>query len=245
MSLLPSLRTDKRYRQVQQHLLDLMKRGDLKPGQQLPPEVELAAQLGISRSTLREALLHLEREGLLVRRHGVGTFVAPSCGLRLEGGLERLESVLEMAARQGMQVEVANLVVEQKPAPADIAARLQVETGTRLVVVRRVLMVNGQPGAYLMDLFGPTLLPIEILEEQFRGSVLDVLRNQPALHLAYAVADIVPVNANAFLASQLGVRRREALLLLEETLFDATDKPIEFSRNYFVPSLFRFRVFRR
>ena len=66
------------------------------PGEQLPAEVYLATQLGISRPTLREALLSLEREGFVVRKHGVGTFVTPGYGRRLESGLECLESVLEM-----------------------------------------------------------------------------------------------------------------------------------------------------
>ena len=61
--------------QAQQHLLDLIEDGTCQPGEKLPSEVDLAAQLGISRPTLREALLNLEQEDIIVRKHGVGTFV--------------------------------------------------------------------------------------------------------------------------------------------------------------------------
>src|SRR5512136_106072 len=107
--------------QTQQYLLGLVEGGTYQPGEQLPGEKELAAQLGISRATLREALLNLEQDGVVVRRHGIGTFVAPGFGRRLEGGLERLESVLELAARQKLQVQVSDLEVRQAEADAELA----------------------------------------------------------------------------------------------------------------------------
>jgi len=107
--------------QAQQYLLALVEKGTYRPGEQLPSEKELAAQLGISRPTLREALLNLEQEGVVVRKHGVGTFVAPGYDSRLESGLERLESILDLATRQHLQVQVENLDVQQVPANADPA----------------------------------------------------------------------------------------------------------------------------
>jgi GntR family transcriptional regulator len=116
--------------QTQRYLLDLVEKGAYQPGEQLPSEKELAAQLGISRSTLREALLNLEQDGVVVRKHGVGTFVAPGYEHRLDTGLERLESILELAGRQKLRVSVGNLKVEQAPADSDLASRLQVAPGT-------------------------------------------------------------------------------------------------------------------
>ena len=69
--------------QTQQYLLGLIEHGTYEPGEQLPSEKELSVKLGISRSTLREALLNLEQEGIVIRRHGVGTFVAPGYEQRL------------------------------------------------------------------------------------------------------------------------------------------------------------------
>jgi GntR family transcriptional regulator len=81
-----------------------------KPGDQLPPEPVLAKRLGVSRSTLREGLRMFAERGDLVRRHGVGTFVAlPSP--TLESGLEVLESVDSLARRMGLVTELADLEV--------------------------------------------------------------------------------------------------------------------------------------
>jgi DNA-binding GntR family transcriptional regulator len=75
--------------------------------------------------------------------------------------------------------------------------------------------------------------------------VLDLLRRKPDLEIAQAVADIVARDADAFLAQKLGIESGQAVLLLEETLFDHMGEVVEFSYNYFVPDFFRFRVVRR
>ncbi|MCX6026842.1 MAG: winged helix-turn-helix domain-containing protein, partial [Chloroflexi bacterium] len=72
-------------------LEDWIRSGRFKPGEKLPSEDELSDRLGISRSTLREALGYLETHGLISRRQGIGTFVTHPYGTGLIGGLERLE----------------------------------------------------------------------------------------------------------------------------------------------------------
>ncbi len=241
------LKTDRRplHLQAQQHLLSLIENGTYEPGQQLPSEADLAAQLGISRPTLREALLNLEQEGVIVRKHGVGTFVAPEYGSRLESGLECLESVLDLAARQGMQVSVGDLQVQEEPADSEVADKLQVTRGTLLTSVRRVIVVDTLPVAYMLDVAPTSIFSPADVDETFKGSVLDLLRQKQDLQIAQAVADIIALNADPFLAEKLGVEPQQAVLLLEETLFDQEGTAVEFSRNYFVPDFFRFHVVRR
>jgi GntR family transcriptional regulator len=232
--------------QVQEYLLDLMADGTYQPGEQLPSEVDLAAELGVSRPTLREALLHLEQEGLVVRRHGVGTFVAPEQESFLESGLERLESVLGLAARQGIRTQMRGLSVEQKPATEELAERLNVAPGIPLTCVRRTIVVKRRPAAYLVDYSPASLLPADRLDVSFSGSVLDLLAtNGQGIQVHEALAQITATNADALLAEQLEVAPGQALLLMTETLFTDDNVPIGFSYNYFLPDLFRFHVVRR
>lgn len=230
--------------QAQQYLLSLIEDGSYEPGEQLPSEFELAAQLGISRPTLREALLNLEQEGFIVRKHGVGTFVAAGYRNRLESGLERLESVLELAAQQKMRVAVRDLVVSEEPAGAELAEWIRITPGLPVTVVRRVIVVDEVPVAYLVDSVPGSILSPADVTADFHGSVLDLLRQKPGVRVAHAVANIVAINADPFLAGKLGVNPGQALLLLEETVHDGAGQPFEFSRNYFVPEFFRFRVVR-
>ena len=72
-----------RFRPAAQHIADTIAinletrilEGSLKPGDRLPPERELAAELGVSRPPLREAIQKLALKGLVVTRHGVGTII--------------------------------------------------------------------------------------------------------------------------------------------------------------------------
>ena len=231
--------------QARRHLLNLIENGTFHAGEQLPSEIDLAAQFGISRPTLREALLNLEQEGVIVRRHGVGTFVAPGYGSRLESGLERLESILALAARHGMATQMCGLSVEQVAADEELAGKLDIAPGTPLTCVRRTIAVKHRPAAYMVDYSPVTVLPLEALDTSFTGSILDLLIQRNNIHVCEAVAEITAVNAEPLLAEQLEVEPGQALLLLTETLFVDDNAPIEFSRNYFLPDLFRFHVLRR
>jgi GntR family transcriptional regulator len=231
--------------QAQRYLRSLIDAGTYQPGQQLPSQNELATELGISRATLREALLSLEQEGLIVLKHGVGTFVTPGYGQRLETGLERLESILEMSARQGLDVRCANLQVVEGPADQEMAEALQVAPRTPLMTVRRVIMVDDTPVAYMSDVVPCAILAPPDVDECFDGSVLELLRRRADLRVARAVANIVALNADGDLAQRLQIKRQQAVLLLEETLFDEEGVVVEFSRNYFIPDYFQFHVVRR
>jgi GntR family transcriptional regulator len=245
-SLEPFL-TDRRplHVRVREHLRTLIAEGGYRIGQQLPPETELAAELGVSRTTLREALLGLEREGIIVRKHGVGTFVAPGYEQRLESGLEQLDSLVTWAARQGIQVRCKDLQVQEELADQELAERLEVTPGSPVTSVRRVIVVGGVAVAYMLDVAPTSILSPASVEETFDGSVLDCLRQQEGLQISHAIAEVVALNADALLAEKLGLEPDQAVLLMEETLFNEQGTAVEFSRNYFVPEHFNFRIVRR
>ena len=102
------------YVQAIEALTNMIETGQLKTGSQLPPEDEFAAKLGISRSTLREALGHLETHGLIARRQGIGTFVTIPSSPGFFGGLQRLEPFKELARTADVQhsdVKVGDIVL--------------------------------------------------------------------------------------------------------------------------------------
>jgi GntR family transcriptional regulator len=241
------LRLDNRplYVRAEEALLALLENGAYPPGHQLPPEPELAQQLGISRSTLREAMRTFEERGLITRRQGVGTFVTRSSPLVIESGLEALESVDSLVHRRGLSIQTKDLDIQEALASRDLARRLGVAERTLLTVVTRTKVAAGQPVAYMMDALPASVVSVEAMRAGFQGSVLDYLLTRDDLALAHARADILPVRADKRQSAQLDLKPGTVLLLLEETLHTLTGEAIGFSRNYFVPEFFKFHVVRR
>ena len=231
--------------QAQEYLLGLIENGTYEAGQQLPSETVLATQLGISRPTLREALLNLEQEGMIVRKHGVGTFVTTNHDRKLESGLERLESILELAAHQGLELKPHGLEIQHELARQDLADRLQIPASSVVTSFLRTIVEGRTPVAYMVDVVPSGLLGAEAVDSAFSGSVLDLLRQRLDLRIGQAVADIIALNADSFLAEKLAIQQGQAVLLIEELLYDDGGIPVEFSQNYFVPNFFRFHVLRR
>jgi GntR family transcriptional regulator len=241
------LRLDNRplYIRAEEALSALLENGVYQPGDQLPPEPELAQQLGISRSTLREAMRTFEERGLITRRQGVGTFVNEPAHLIIESGLETLESIDTLVRRRGIAIQTRDLQIEEEPATHELARRLEVAKGTPLTVVTRAKVAADQPVAYMLDALPASIVSSQEMQAGFQGSVLDYLLERSDLALAHARADILPVLADQHQSAHLDVQPGTVLLLLEETLYTVTGEVIGFSRNYFVPEFFNFHVVRR
>src|SRR5512137_387457 len=110
--------------------------GKVKPGGKLASEPELAAQLGVSRATLREAMRAFEEQGLIRRRQGVGTFVVRHQQI-IDTGVEVLESIESIASRMGLQVSMGMLNIEHLDADNDQAKMFNRHPGTPLVRLSR------------------------------------------------------------------------------------------------------------
>ncbi len=231
---------DPLYVQVHDRLLNMIKDGLFRVGQQLPSEAELSASLGISRPTLREALRALEEHGLIVRRHGRGTFVARSEPLR--SGLEKLESIVSLATSQGLVTSIANLVTQEGAAGETVAGRLQLPLGTPITIVRRAIHVAGDPVSWMEDFVPASILKVSDIDDSFNGSIIDFLRQQCNIRIEKAVDDITAVQASRPLAQELDVPFGAPLVLLEEILVGPTGSPVDYSRNYYVPGRLGVRV---
>jgi GntR family transcriptional regulator len=240
------LRADQRplYAQASEALKELVLHGGYAAGDRLPSEIELSQRLGISRPTLREALRQLEEDGVIVRRHGVGTFVAAAEPV-IEAGLEVLESLDRIAERSGLSTGMSEASVEERAAePAELDG-LGLQSDTAITVVTRVIVADGERVAYLTDIVPQAYLCKSDLGTDFHGSVLDLLvaRGWPAL--AHSRTELVAEAADARLAQALRIPRGAPLMKLVAQLFTADGQIVDYSISHFVPGYFRFHVVRR
>src|SRR5919202_5120743 len=107
--------------EVISQLREMIHRGDLRPGDRLPPERDLAKLLGVSRPTLRAGIRSLAAVGVLQSRQGAGTFVVESDGppaldsapLRLMASLHGFTSAEMFEARRSLEMAIAGLAAER------------------------------------------------------------------------------------------------------------------------------------
>lgn len=217
--------------------------GKAPAGQRLPSEPELAKQLGVSRATLREAMRSFETQGLIRRRQGSGTFVVGKMQT-LDSGLEVLESLETIARRMGLEVAASDLNIETITADEELAENLNLEIGSPLLRVRRVICADGRPVAYLVDTLPEDVLRMDDLLSDFHGSVLDLLLARGDA-LKTSRANISALGAAADVAKVLEIQRGDVLLHLYSQLFDHSGRVVDYSLSYFIPGYFRFHVVRR
>lgn len=215
--------------------------GRHRPGDRLPPEHDLAAMLGISRGTLRAALVRLEDTGEIVRRQGSGTFVGRvGRTSALDEGLERLEPYSSIARGRGTELTVADLSIERVEASGDAARILSIEPGTEVIEIARVLLADGLPSATMVDTLSPRVdVPADakLRRALEKGNmVLDILLGH-GVPIAYATTHITPrlVTARERLGRELGIDRTTAVLDLEEVFHVTTGEVLYFSRDIFAP----------
>ncbi len=232
-------------RQIVQEILAGIENGSLaRENGLLPSETELSQRFDVSRATIREALSQLEQRGVVIRRHGVGTFVAP-LPPRIDAGLEELESLETLAHRIGLETRMGDPLLEERSATAAEAAKLQAPASTSVLSVSRVIMTGERPIAYLVDIVPTAVLHREDLDHTFRGSILDLFTRRSDLALSHSRTDISVVAASEAIARRLRVRPGEPLLKLDAQLYTRDGRVIDFSESYFVPGYFHFHVNRR
>jgi len=236
------IRQDNRplYMLVIDRIRELASSGEWSPGTKLPSEFELSKLFGVSRATLREALRVLEEEGLIVRRHGVGTFIRE--GGVVQAGIEQLFSVTEWIERAGRVPGTIGLSVTEESGSPEDRDRFDMMESDQFLYMTRIRTADGDPVVYCEDRIPLSVLPGGL--QGFNGSLFHQLEaiGRP---IAYAKSVIRPVAHHDVVFPALGIRDRQALLLLEQMHYDAEDQPVLLSSNYFHTDAFHFHVVRR
>ena len=214
------------------------------PGGRLPSEPALAEKLHVSRATLREAMRTFETQGLIRRKQGSGTYVSHPSAV-IDTGLEVLESIERLAERIGLPVTLGDWKLDIRAAQAEEAQALNLSPGAQVIAVVRVILAEGRPVAYLIDILPDDILSPDELSTGFTGSVLDFLASRGSPELHSSRTEINAVTASSEIARSLGIQRGDVLLRLIAYLYAVDGRVIDYSYSYFLPGYFRFHVVRR
>jgi GntR family transcriptional regulator len=229
--------------EVRHQLSDEMTNGTYAPGEKLPSEPELAQRYGISRPTLREILSGLERDGLIRRVHGVGTFVKREQA-RVHSVLDLDIGVTEAVTAANARLDVEVVKAARESASAWTASRLELEKGADIFVVERVISVDGSPATHGIDVIPYLIIESAGSPEYAGGSIYQYLEDSCGVHLLGGVAEISPVSASPSLAKMLDCPRNSPLLRLEQTERSANGGPVLLSQEHYAPGVFSLTVHR-
>lgn len=213
-------------------------------GGRIPSETELAAELGVSRTTIRDALTRLENEGVVVRRQGAGTFVNEP-GLRVKTRLDEIWSYEAMLQAHGYTPSTRILDVVEGGVSAEIETDLDLDPGAPVLSVRKLFAQNDIPAILTQNHIPSHLLPDAFPDDALLTPVFAFLAEQCRTPLAYYVSDIVPQVADVVLADALAIAPGTPLIAFEEVGYDNDNRPIVKAFSYFRDDLLRLRLIRR
>jgi GntR family transcriptional regulator len=216
--------------QIRESLQGRIARGGWQPGSRLPSEPELAEQFNVSRMTVRQAVDKLVERGLLYRRRGVGTFVAP---VRMARDLGRLTSFSEDAAARGVAARSHVLSAGVEPAPAPVAEELRLEPGQPVVRVERVRRYETTPVA-LQTVWVPEHLCRHLVDpEVSEGSIYAHLEQAHHFRMGWGVQSISARTPTGDERATLDMPAHAALLVVRRTTFLDDGVPIELSESLY------------
>ena len=213
------------YLRIQESLRARIASGRLAEGARLPSESELAEKFETTRGTVRQAMAQLSFEGLIVRRMGLGTFVAsPRIESRIEA--ERPRSFEEQMEQSGVHVGFRLIGFDAEPASPAIAAALGLDRGASIYRLRRLRLVAGEVIGFedrsMLERIGAAL-PASALTTRSAVAMAELALGTPLGGMTVSVGAIA---ARGDIAGHLGVRSGSAALVRSHTFFDLAGQPI-------------------
>jgi len=206
-------------------------------GKLLPNEIDLANQLAISRTTLRQALNKLVYEGLLIRKKGVGTKVADA--MISSKSANWLSFSQEMKAR-GIPIKNFELHVSWIYPEEVIANFFNIKTDQKILKLERLRGKPEGPFVYFVSYFHPRTGLTG--EEDFKRPLYDTLQADYNIISELSKEEISAKAADKFIASKLETEPGSPILFRKRFVFDQADRPIEYNLGYYKADSFIYTV---
>ncbi|UEP33578.1 GntR family transcriptional regulator [Burkholderia ambifaria] len=227
------------YVQIKDTLRARILDGTYAPHSRMPSEHELCAMFDVSRITVRQALGDLQKEGLLFKLHGKGTFVSKPKAFQ---NVTSLQGFAE--AMSSMGYEIVNQLRSVRTVKADrhLATKLNVPEGAPLVEIHRVRLLNREPVS-----LEQTWVP-EALGKRLAGADLAtrdiflILENDCGVPLGHADVSIDAILADDDIVDALRVEESSPVLRIERLTHDASGTPIDYEHLYFRGDAFQYRL---
>ena len=232
-------RTTTLYAALRDRLKDEILSGRRRPGDKLPSENEFTQTLGVSRITVRQALGDLRNEGLVVKTHGKGSFVATP---PVAQDLTRLRGLAESLTGAERTVHTRVLSIGPKRASAPVVTALGLTPGELVIELKTLRYLNRKPLA-----LNRSYLPLDIGNRLIKADfanrdILSMLEGDLGLAIGHAEVSIGATNAKAGEARLLGVAAGAALVQVRRLVFTSASRPVHLEQSAYRSDLFSYTL---
>jgi GntR family transcriptional regulator len=221
-----------RYEEARDQIVAFITAERLTRGERLPTERQLSETLGVSRPTLRQALELLEKDGLIERRQGSGTYVAEP---RVAVDVRVLVSLTRSILASGMTPGARVITSELMPATRQLAARFAVPPQTPLQHFERVRYADGRIVAFERSWFPASIAPNLNAFDLEHRSIYDVLEREYGVKLLRAEQEFDASVADDKVAALLECEPGAPLMVVHRLSFDFNGRPVEYAVDRFLP----------
>jgi DNA-binding GntR family transcriptional regulator len=217
------------YLRIYRELKRRIESGQLTPGMQLPAQRDLSETFNVTLMTLRQAMQLLDKEGLIVTRHGRGTFVAER---PLSYQVRTLRSLAQEMAAQGQALTTTVLDRRFEEAPARVAKRLALARRRGVLRLERLRSVDSRPIVYQRSFLPKWVAaPLDGVDLS-RGSLYDVLDQELGVVVERAHETIRAVELGGVEAQVLTAAPGSPAILSERLTFTTGERPIIYDEAF-------------
>ena len=229
--------------QARAHIKDQILNKEFEDGR-IPSESDLASELGVSRTTIRDALSRLEIEGVVFRRQGSGTYVNEP-GLQIKSRLEEIWSYEAVLRAHGYEPSTTVLEVKTEIPTPNVRKALGLQAKETVVLIKKLFAEDKQPVIFTENQIPSKLFVAPIEGQDYSVPIYQVLDKVCQQRLTYYLSDIIPITANKQLSKLLEIKVGTPLISFQETGYNDENEPVLWASSHFRDDLLRFRMIRR
>ena len=223
--------------QAEKLIRELAAKKEYQEGKILPSEVELSQQLGISRNTLRHAILKLVNEGLLYRKKGFGTKVSR------KGVLGRAKNWLSFSQEMkalGIQVFNFELHVSWQVPESDVLLFFDLKPDTRVLTLERLRGKEDFPFVFFISYFNPAIGITG--NDDFSKPLYEILEEKYNVRASISYEEVSAIKVTPFICKKLNCAVDDPVLFRKRFVYDDNKRPIEFNYGYYRGDSFVYTV---
>lgn len=225
------------HKRVERMMRQLIAESPYCDGDFLPKEVEISEKLGVSRNTVRFAISKLVNEGLLIRRKGIGTRVAPK---RIPTRLDSWWSFTREMQSRGIEVVNYEIDVRIVRANEEVAEALHINHGVTLIEVLRLRGTETGPSLLTISSFHPRLKMTG--HEDFYRPMYQMLEEDLGVIAAFSREEISAISADEWLADKLNLDVGDPVLYRRRIVSDTDGQFIEYNKVYYKGDGFSYSI---